>query len=49
LRPFQERVKNYTDEEIKHILKTGADKARVIAAETLKTVYEKMGIVGASK
>ena len=48
LRPFQERVKNYTDEELKNILKTGAEKAKTIAAETLKAVYEKMGIVGAS-
>ena len=48
LKPFQERVKNYTDEELNNILKTGAEKARTIARETLKDVYEKMGIVGAS-
>ena len=47
LKPFQERVKNYTDEDLKTILKTGAEKARAIARETLKDVYEKMGIVGA--
>jgi tryptophanyl-tRNA synthetase len=47
LKPFQERVKNYTDEDLKLILKNGADKARVIARETLKIVYDKMGIVGA--
>ncbi|MEJ7698427.1 MAG: tryptophan--tRNA ligase [Pyrinomonadaceae bacterium] len=49
LKPFQERVKNYSDEELKNILKTGAEKARTIARETLKDVYAKMGIVGAEK
>jgi tryptophanyl-tRNA synthetase len=48
LRPFQERVKNYTDEDLKIILKSGAVKARTIARATLKAVYEKMGIVGAA-
>ena len=47
LRPFQERVKNYSDEDLKTILKTGAEKARTIARETLKDVYAKTGIVGA--
>jgi len=48
LRPFQERVKEFDDEELKSILKNGAEKAKTIARETLKTVYEKMGIVGAA-
>jgi tryptophanyl-tRNA synthetase len=47
LKPFQQRVKNYTEEDLKIILKTGAEKARTIARETLTDVYEKMGIVGA--
>lgn len=47
LKPFQERIKNYTDEDLKEILKKGAEKARTIARETLKDVYAKMGIVGA--
>ncbi len=47
LRPFQERVKQIDDGELEKILKTGAEKARSIARETLKTVYERMGIVGA--
>jgi tryptophanyl-tRNA synthetase len=47
LKPFQERVKNYTDEDLKAILKTGAEKAKTIARETLTDVYAKMGIVGA--
>jgi len=44
LRPFQERVKVYDDETLLGILKPGAEKARGIAAETLKTVYQRMGI-----
>ncbi len=48
LKPFQERVKNYTDEDLKSILRIGAEKARAIARETLTDVYEKMGIVGAA-
>jgi tryptophanyl-tRNA synthetase len=47
LKPFQERVKKYTDEDLKMILKSGAEKARTIARETLSEVYAKMGIVGA--
>ncbi len=47
LKPFQERVKNYSDEDLKTILKTGAKKAKTIARETLTDVYAKMGIVGA--
>jgi tryptophanyl-tRNA synthetase len=47
LKPFQQRVKNYTEGDLKIILKTGAEKARTIARETLTDVYEKMGIVGA--
>ena len=47
LRPFQERVRSITDEELSRILRDGADKARAIAAETLRQVKERMGIVGA--
>lgn len=46
LRPFQERIKEYDDETLLGILKPGADKARSIAAETLRVVYERMGIAG---
>ncbi len=46
LKPFQERVKEFDDEELKNILKNGAEKAKTIARETLKEVYAKMGIVG---
>ncbi|MEQ1606088.1 MAG: tryptophan--tRNA ligase [Pyrinomonadaceae bacterium] len=44
LRPFQERIKQFDDEALDKILKTGAEKARGIAAETLQNVYQKMGI-----
>jgi tryptophanyl-tRNA synthetase len=44
LRPFQARVKDYDDATLKNILNAGAEKARSIAAGTLKTVYERMGI-----
>jgi tryptophanyl-tRNA synthetase len=47
LRPFQERVHGIGDEELHRILSEGADKARDIAAETLRHVKERMGIVGA--
>ncbi|MGC2238948.1 MAG: tryptophan--tRNA ligase [Pyrinomonadaceae bacterium] len=48
LRPFQERVKEFDDAELEKILSSGAEKARAIARETLKTVYEKTGIVRVS-
>lgn len=44
LRPFQERVKHFDEVTLKSILKTGADKARGIAADTLASVYERTGI-----
>ena len=47
LKPFQEKAKSYTDDELHRILKDGAEKARGIARETLRDVYAKMGIVGA--
>mgnify|MGYP001323128376 CR=1 FL=1 len=47
LKPFQEKAKSYSDEELNSILKKGAEKARAIARETLRDVYSKMGIVSA--
>ncbi|MBL8124776.1 MAG: tryptophan--tRNA ligase [Pyrinomonadaceae bacterium] len=46
LRPFQDRVREFDDETLLSILKPGAEKARSIAADTLRKVYERMGIVG---
>jgi len=48
LRPFQKRFNEFDDEELKTILKNGAEKAKAIARETLKDVYAKLGIFGAS-
>ena len=44
LRPFQDRVNNYTDQDLAAILVSGAEKARTIAAATLRSVYERTGI-----
>lgn len=44
LRPFQDRARGYSEAELDKILKSGAEKARAIAAETLSAVYHKMGI-----
>jgi tryptophanyl-tRNA synthetase len=46
LRPFQDRVNRYDDQELAAILKIGAEKAADIASVTLKSVYEKMGVSG---
>ncbi len=48
LRPFQDRVKDYSDDELSRILASGAAKARNIAQDTLRLVYEKTGISGPS-
>ncbi|MET0626651.1 MAG: tryptophan--tRNA ligase [Pyrinomonadaceae bacterium] len=47
LRPFQERMRDISDEELSRTLREGADKARAIASETMRAVRERMGIVGA--
>ncbi|CAN5252063.1 tryptophan--tRNA ligase [soil metagenome] len=44
LKPFQEKAKSYSDEELNEILKNGAEKAKEVASVTLKDVYKKMGI-----
>lgn len=44
LKPFQDRVREYSDNDLENILKDGADKARGVAAATLAEVYSKMGI-----
>ncbi len=45
LRPFQERVNEYDVASLNSILQAGAQKAREIAAETLRSAYARMGIV----
>src|SRR5947209_6218062 len=47
LRPFQERVRAISDEELHRTLAAGAEKARAIASATMRDVRERMGIVGA--
>ena len=44
LRPFQDRVRDFDEDSLSTILKTGAEKAKVVAAATLKSVYEKIGL-----
>ncbi len=44
LRPFQQRVKEITDERLDQLLEQGRDKASKIAGETLATVYQRIGI-----
>jgi tryptophanyl-tRNA synthetase len=47
LRPFRERRAKLAEnpQEIKNILVDGADRARVIARETIKEVKQKMGLL----
>lgn len=47
LRPYQERMRSISDEQLHRILSEGAEKARSIAAVTMRDVREKMGIAGA--
>src|SRR2546423_2230612 len=47
LRPYQERMRSISDEELHRILSEGAEKARSIAAPTMRDVRERMGIAGA--
>ncbi len=44
LRPFQEKVRQYDDAQLKAILDKGAEKARSVASKTLSEVYKKVGI-----
>ena len=44
LRPFQERYKQFDDEELKNILKAGAEKARELARTTIYNTYKNLGL-----
>jgi tryptophanyl-tRNA synthetase len=44
LRPFQARMQEYDETELENILKQGAEKARSVASETLRKVYENVGL-----
>ncbi|PYS74526.1 MAG: tryptophan--tRNA ligase [Acidobacteria bacterium] len=47
LKPFQQRVREITDDQLDQILSKGREKAAGIAASTLKQVYNNLGISGA--
>ncbi len=49
--PFRERTRTYLDDpaELDRILARGADRARALAAETLATVYERVGFLPPSR
>lgn len=44
LKPFQEKMAQIDDEQLAQILNKGAEKARSVASQTLKDVYEKVGL-----
>ena len=49
LRPIQERLREYTDDVLDNILSQGCEKASEIATMTLRNVYERTGLTGASR
>jgi tryptophanyl-tRNA synthetase len=49
LRPFQQRVREITDEELDAILEQGREKANSIARVTLQQVYERTGLTGTAR
>jgi len=49
LRPFQQRVREITEEELDAILEQGREKANSIARVTLQQVYERTGLTGTAR
>jgi tryptophanyl-tRNA synthetase len=49
LRPFQQRVREISDEELDKILAQGREKASRIARTTLQQVFESTGLTGSAK
>ena len=49
LQPFQQRVREITDEQLDAILEQGREKASSIARVTLQQVYERTGLIGTSR
>lgn len=47
LRPLQERVRGYADEELDRVLAGGRERARAMARETLDVVKLRLGLAGA--
>jgi tryptophanyl-tRNA synthetase len=44
LRPFQQRVREISDDQLDYILNLGSEKAKQIASVTLAEVFEKTGL-----
>ena len=44
-RPMRERRASYTDEDIREVLRVGAEKASAVASETMAEVREAMGLL----
>ena len=49
LKPFQAKMAEIDDATLEKILKASAEKAHQVAGETLKDVYQKMGVGSAKK
>lgn len=49
LRPLQERMRGYSDEELERTLGEGRERAHQIARETLDEVKSRLGLVGARR
>jgi hypothetical protein len=47
LRPFQERVRSISDEELDRILEMGRERASLVARPTIEKVKTRMGLHGA--
>ena len=45
LSPFQERLKNISDEEVLAVLRAGAEKVKPLAREKMRTVFDKVGLI----
>jgi tryptophanyl-tRNA synthetase len=49
LKPFQQRVREISDDELDQILERGREKASRIARATLQQVFERTGLTGSLK
>jgi len=45
LTPFQERLKNISDDEVLAVLQAGAEKARILAAKKMEVVNKRVGLL----
>ena len=45
LEPFQEKFKNIDDEEVKKILREGAEKAKLLAEKKMEEVKKRVGLL----